>query len=528
MGKKLNLFIPITKVEQHDDHVMVYGVAALEQPDRSVPQEIMDYGKSKPYFQSWSDQIFKDSGGKSLGNVREMHSLIAAGKLEELHFNDGDKQIEVAAKVVDPGSCNKLNEGILTGFSVGGQYGDRWQDGDLVRYVAKPAEISLVDSPCMPGATYSLVRADGAVEERHFTKPPQAQLELIPNSGEESHMPVTKTKKVGDQELPSSSFAYVGDAQKTETWRFPLHKAEHVRQAIAHWGEYEGIPQDQQESIKKAIIAAARKFAIKPREEAKKILATTQLMKSYWNISDLAQMLATLDRVREAEAWEREYEGDSSPVPEELAAIEAQLDAIMKEMIDEETKEREEKVEPVNKNQPTDLEKAAAVLAKAKDVLSHLKKAAAASKSHHEAMMGHLQECAKAAGSEETIASSEPTPVSTTSATPNELTLAVQTAAQTAATEAVKLVLGELKKGFETPPAQDPTVAARPVLKVHIGNEPPPAKPTDSNNPPPAGDFTGVDFTKVAAGDPQELAKAAHFVRPSPMPDGVLGHFTRT
>ena len=39
--------------------------------------------------------------GKSLGNLRAMHSNVAAGKLVEIAFNDEQRRIEICGKVVD-------------------------------------------------------------------------------------------------------------------------------------------------------------------------------------------------------------------------------------------------------------------------------------------------------------------------------------------------------------------------------------------------------------------------------------------
>ncbi len=53
----------------------------------------------------------------------------------------------------------------------GGAYVKRWQDeAGLQRYTADPAEISLVDLPCLQSATFEMIKADGASERRGFVK----------------------------------------------------------------------------------------------------------------------------------------------------------------------------------------------------------------------------------------------------------------------------------------------------------------------------------------------------------------------
>jgi hypothetical protein len=164
---QLQMFIPLTKVDAGKR--LVYGVVTAEAPDRG--NEVCDYASTKPYYQKWSDEFRKASGGKSLGNLRAMHGKVAAGRVEAIHFNDDDKQIEVCAKIVDDAEWAKVEAGVYTGFSQGGGYVKRWPDEnnpDLMRYTASPCEISLVDLPCLPSATFAMIKADGAVETMKF------------------------------------------------------------------------------------------------------------------------------------------------------------------------------------------------------------------------------------------------------------------------------------------------------------------------------------------------------------------------
>ena len=58
--------------------------------------------------------------------------------------------------------------GVYTGFSIGGAYVNAWKDGEFVRFTANPVEISVVDNPCVPGAHFTAVKADGTCEVRKF------------------------------------------------------------------------------------------------------------------------------------------------------------------------------------------------------------------------------------------------------------------------------------------------------------------------------------------------------------------------
>ncbi|MFA5416885.1 MAG: XkdF-like putative serine protease domain-containing protein [Bacteroidales bacterium] len=155
-----SIFIPIRKVdaERHE----IYGWGAVEEPDAA--DEILDYETSKQHFQEWSGRAQKRSGGKSLGNVRSMHQPIAAGKLIEMRLDDTAKGMYVGAKIVDDEEWKKVEQGVYTGFSLGGNYAKRWADfhnPGKIRYTAIPTELSIVDAPCIPSATFEMVKAEG-------------------------------------------------------------------------------------------------------------------------------------------------------------------------------------------------------------------------------------------------------------------------------------------------------------------------------------------------------------------------------
>ncbi len=168
---ELNLFVPITKIDAAQR--LVYGVVTAEAPD--VSGEVCDYASTKPHYQKWSQNFASASGGKSFGNLRAMHGNVAAGKLVDIAFNDQAKRIEICGKVVDDDEWKKVEEGVYTGFSQGGRYLKRWPDPDapaLTRYTAEPLEVSLVDHPCLPEATFAVIKADGSTELRKFKTAP--------------------------------------------------------------------------------------------------------------------------------------------------------------------------------------------------------------------------------------------------------------------------------------------------------------------------------------------------------------------
>jgi hypothetical protein len=291
----LRLFLPITKVDQAKR--LVYGIAANESPDAA--DEVFDYTRSKPHFEAWSEEIEKTTDGKSKGNLREQHGPIAAGKLTSIHFDDRNKAIEVAAKVVDDSTWRKVQEGVLTGFSIGGKYGARWKDPEnpaLYRYEAIPYEVSVVDVPANPSATFEMVKADGEVKTVAFKKKDEedrddrdekeieAEAEAEPDAdidvAEEDAQKADneeRTKRVAGEDLPASAFAYVGDPERTATWKLPIKFSTeektktHIRNALARFNQTEGIPESERAKVKAKIMAAAKRYGIDADDAEKAI-----------------------------------------------------------------------------------------------------------------------------------------------------------------------------------------------------------------------------------------------------------------
>src|SRR5690242_47476 len=123
MSKHL-LFARLAKFDETTGYFE--AIAADETLDKT--QEIFDYAKSKPHFQEWSGLIEKATEGKSVGNVRAMHGKVSAGVLKKIDFDDDHKAIKVSGLVVDANEKTKMAAGCYTGVSIGGDYGERWED----------------------------------------------------------------------------------------------------------------------------------------------------------------------------------------------------------------------------------------------------------------------------------------------------------------------------------------------------------------------------------------------------------------
>ncbi len=205
----MECFVQLVKLDE--ERRLVHGRAVQEVPDRS--QEILDYDSAKPAFQEWSRACEEASGGRSKGNVRAMHGSSVAGKVVDLAFNDAEKAIDIVVKVVDDNEWRKCAEGCYTGFSVGGSYARKWQDGPYTRYTPKVAEVSLVDRPSIPTATFFTIhKADGSVEERIFAH----------DKGEAPVSVTTASKRMGREAVTDPKPLPFWDIYRNEYDRPPM------------------------------------------------------------------------------------------------------------------------------------------------------------------------------------------------------------------------------------------------------------------------------------------------------------------
>jgi hypothetical protein len=167
----LRKFFPLVKYD--DIEGIAYGLATSETPD--ADGEVCDYEPAKKAYKQWSDdQLAKTAASGqelSLGNIRIMHQLQIGGKAIAIDYKDAEKQIWVTAKAGTPEARELLKGGYVTGFSHAGDYGYKEQRGKYVHYAPIIKELSFVDSPCNPDATFAYVKADGSVEMRKFVKP---------------------------------------------------------------------------------------------------------------------------------------------------------------------------------------------------------------------------------------------------------------------------------------------------------------------------------------------------------------------
>src|SRR5690348_17206943 len=368
----MQIFARLTKVNE-SEHT-VEGVIADETPDRT--NEVFDYAASKPHFQAWSEGIAKATEGKNLGNVRVMHGNTVAGVTKAIEFNDDAKAITVKAHIVDDNEWKKTLAGCYTGFSIGGRYEKKWEDGDLKRYAAIPSEYSLVDLPCNPSAQFTVVKADGSEELRKFeaTNRVEALEKWYAAQSDEVKDALAKIAERKDVSPKEGEHKY-GDVKFADekNKKYPIDTPAHIRAAWNYINKAKNAAKYDAKDLKtiKSRIVAAWKDKIDkngpPSAEAKKgdalsdsraaglmakidqaepMLRTVRaaygqepLAKDLWSVGQLADLVSNLDCITICAENEANWEGDNSAVPGELRSVVKELASILLDMADEEVEE---------------------------------------------------------------------------------------------------------------------------------------------------------------------------------------------
>lgn len=395
-----NIFFQINKVDE--EKRLVYGQAVAEVPDRSG--EIFDYETSKPLFEAWSAEVQRDTAGKSYGNIRSMHSKVAAGKIAEpLNFDDDHKSINIAAKVVDDNEWEKVLEGVHTGFSIGGSYVKKWQDGDLTRYTAEPNEISLVDRPCVPTAKFfDVVKSDGTVhkvafKEGSMTQETQAaapaakavtvdeltdkMADILKAGGlseaemleaiEKAHAakaapPAAKDDDAGDDGDVENAEKKAKDpnAQPPQADNVAANQptgeqgkggdnSDNKEQgkggdnstATGHGKGGDNSTNASQGTGDNGHAAASSKKADVPSRDVLVKLANRSLKKGLYSVGTMANILCSIQYLQCDTAWEAKYEADNSALPGQLRDWMAAGVDILAALVDEETREMMEQAD---------------------------------------------------------------------------------------------------------------------------------------------------------------------------------------
>ena len=147
----MRFFAPLTKAEKQGDGTLkVSGIASTETVDSDGEIILASaIAEALPEF-------FRLGG---TGPLREMHQPLAAGRVDEAEIVG--KVTYIVATVVDAAAIRKIEQGVYRGFSVGGKVLARDPKNRKVITKVGLYEISLVDRPANPEATFDVWKAAG-------------------------------------------------------------------------------------------------------------------------------------------------------------------------------------------------------------------------------------------------------------------------------------------------------------------------------------------------------------------------------
>lgn len=200
MYREKSVYCGFTKKEkQSDGTIKVWGFASSEAVDSDgdiIRASAME-GALPGYMK--------------FGNIREMHGASAAGVAFEASVDDATKKTFIGVHVVDPIAVKKVETGTYKGFSIGGSathYEDeecKIIDGLMLN------EISLVDRPANPDATFTLWKAKGMDKQPTATEQVDELASLL-NGGEISIGDVLKmTRDALEKKKKKNPDAPAGD-----------------------------------------------------------------------------------------------------------------------------------------------------------------------------------------------------------------------------------------------------------------------------------------------------------------------------
>ena len=243
-----------------------------------------------------------------IGNVREMHQPSAVGKTL-LAEQDG-KGTYIEVKVVDPVASMKCEEGVYTGFSIGGKATGRDPLAKNTITGLRLTEISLVDRPANPEATFTLFKLDDELGE------------------EETEKADTK---------PYGNVAYADP----KNGKYPIDTVEHIRAAWSYINMPKNAAKEKNVAEIKSRIIAAWKKKIDPKgpPSAEKGDTAMDIKKGMAHVAELAMILKELGYMVDDQADESQREGDNSPIPAKLEGWLKAGAGILKEMTQEELDE---------------------------------------------------------------------------------------------------------------------------------------------------------------------------------------------
>jgi phage head maturation protease len=294
--KNVKLYGDIAKSEEQDDGtIKVWGYASSDTKDSDGETITADAMKAAlPDYMKFA-------------NVREMHTAKAAGVAIEATVQD-DGRTFFGAHIIDSEAVKKVRAGVYKGFSIGGKVTSRDLLNKTIINGLRLSEVSLVDRPANPEATFTFFKADSGPGDETNPDDPDGDSGTVTKAGEAA--PVVPTVEAVE------AVKVVADETVTIT------KAEH--------DEFAAYKAEKLQAAKDA------------------------LFKGMGHVGQLAYTLQSFQYLVRDQQDEAAREGDASPVPAKLQALAEQMGAILIEMTQEEVGELIARITPPDPNLDVD------------------------------------------------------------------------------------------------------------------------------------------------------------------------------
>mgnify|MGYP000097141582 CR=1 FL=1 len=197
----------------------------------------------------------------------------AIGKVLRAWWDEGERAIRFEAEIYDGDVADKIRAGLIKHVSVAADYELLEPFDGVVPYGLSFQELSLVAVPGVPEANIEIIERSGGESQG-----PEAEEALSSEKREELEREREKRAQRYGIEIRPDGFLrppkrfYEEGARSEEdyadpvNWRYPIHRPENVRAALAYWHRFRNRykRQESRDIIFKRMVMAAIKYGIRP------------------------------------------------------------------------------------------------------------------------------------------------------------------------------------------------------------------------------------------------------------------------
>ncbi len=215
----------------------------------------------------------------------------AVGKVLRAWWDDEEKAVKFEAEIYDPDVAEKIRKGIISHVSIAADYELLEPFDGEVPHGLRFRELSLVAVPGVPGADIEVVeklleKLEEGFELRAKRIAESYEAQEGQEAPEERYTPdevrrleeerSERSRKYGIEVRPDGHLTpprrFYEEGARTEedyadpvNWRYPIHRPENVRAALAYWARFRTYykRQESRNAIFERIVRAAIKFGLK-------------------------------------------------------------------------------------------------------------------------------------------------------------------------------------------------------------------------------------------------------------------------